>query len=156
MPVATIWLSDLHAAVLARLRTGFPAKDVHDGQVKDPSLIGGGQGLGGVAGDAEIQPYAVVWSAPGDQPYRALDGWDGGGEHRIYVTVAASTPTICLDTADRARRLLEGVTLTVPGSDGDHAVDLQWLAGHYPPPPVEDKKADPGRWFVPLIFTALI
>lgn len=156
MPVAEVWLSDLLAGVLAQLRTGFPANDVHDGEVKSPSLIGDDQGPGGVEGDAAIQPYAVVWSAPGDQPYRALDGWDGGGEHRIYVTVAASTPTICLDTADRARRLLDGATITVPGSDGPHVIDLQWLTAYYPPPPAKDTDVSPHRWFIPLIFTALI
>lgn len=156
MPVAEVWLSDLHTAVLAQLRTGFPDSDVHDGEVTEPSLIGDGQGPGGVESNAAIQPYAVVWSALGDQPYRALDGWDGGGDHRVYVTVAASTPTICLDTADRARRLLDGATLTVAGTDGQHSVDLRWLDGYYPPPPVKDTKVNPHRWFIPLTFTALI
>lgn len=139
-----VYVSDVHTAAQTALAGpgGFPAADVHDGQVKDPTLI---------PGTNLVQPYAVVLTAPGDNPDRAVCGPDGGAELRLYVTVAASTVGKVLDAYDRARRILDGAWLDVAG----HQIGVLWLAGYTAPPP--DRADDaPDRWFIPLIFTALI
>lgn len=149
MAATLVYLSDLHAAVLAALRGpgGFPARDVHDGKVTNPSLI---------AGTQRIQPYALVFTAPGDNLERPLGGPDGGEEASLYVTVAADTQGKTLDAVNRARRVLDGAFLPVSGTDSTHQVGVLWLAGYRPPPPTRDPDVTPDRWFVPLIFTALI
>jgi hypothetical protein len=140
-----VYLSDLHNAVLTALAGpgGFPPADVHDGKVTDPSLI---------AGTNRVQPYALVWTAPGDNAELPLAGPDGGEEASLYVTVAADTPTKTLDAVNRARRTLDGAWLSLSG----HQVGIRWLTGYRPPPPTRDPDVTPDRWFVPLIFTALI
>lgn len=145
MAATLVYVSDVHNAALAALAGpgGFPAGDVHDGEVKDPTLI---------VGTDQVQPYAVVWTAPGDNPDRAVCGPDGGAELRLHVTVAASTQGKVLDAYDRARSLLDGAWLTV----GGHQIGLAWLPGYSAPPPTRDPDVAGDRWFLPLIFTALI
>lgn len=145
MAATLVYLSALSDAAQAALAGpgGFPAADVHDGIVKNPTLI---------AGTNQVQPYAVVWLGPGDNPEKPIAGADGGGEHRLYVTVAGSTPGKTLDAADRARRLLDGAWLQVSG----HEVGVTWLTGYTAPPVGRDPDVTPDRWFLPLIFTALI
>lgn len=146
MAATLVYVSDLHDAVIAQLRGpgGFPEADVHDGEVKKPTLIPGSV-------ENLVQPYALVLTAPGDNPEKPLCGPDGSGEHRLYVTVAASTVGKVLDAYDRTRAVLDGAFLDVAG----HQIGVLWLAGYTAPPP--DRAPDaPDRWFIPLQFTALI
>lgn len=146
MAATLVYVSDVHNAVIDALHDlgGFPEADVHDGEVKDPTLIPGSI-------EKLVQPYALVLTAPGDNPERALCGPDGGAELRLYVTVAASTVGKVLDAYDRARAALDGAFLSVSG----HQVGVTWLAG-YTAPPADRAPDAPDRWFIPLIFTALI
>lgn len=140
-------LSQLHAAVLGRLRGpgGFNPADVHDGDVKDPTLDA----------DGRIQPYVVLWSAPGHDPERPITGsFTGGGEHRLHVTVAGQDARSALWAHDRARALLDGVLVDV----GDPPVQagIRWLDGYTADPVRPDKDYHPWRWFSPLLFSVLI
>lgn len=137
----TVTLYDLHAAVLAHLRqpSAFGTDGVHDGAVVDPAVDAAGR----------IQPYAVVWLAPGVDPEAPLAG-PAGGEDRLHVTVAAMDPARTAWAVDRARTALDRAVLSVAGVP----VETRWLAGYVPPPIGKDEDISPVRWFCPLIFSA--
>lgn len=140
MPVA-VTLLDLHAAVLTHLRIRFSTdtRDVYDGKVTDPR----------VDDEGRIQPYIVVWLAPGTDPESPLDG-PAGNEHRVHVTAAGMDPMRAAWAVDRATSILDGAVLPV----GLQWADVRWLDGYTPPPISEDRDTSPPRWFCPLIFTA--
>lgn len=130
---------DVHDAVLAYLRTLLPSGAVHDGTVTAPAVDAAGR----------VQPYLVLWFAPGTGPERSVTG-PVGAEHRLHVTAAGGDVTRCLWAADRAGSALTDHRLTVAGGE----VVIRWLPGYTPPPAREDRDVSPTRWFVPLIFTA--
>jgi hypothetical protein len=132
---------DLHTATLAHLRGRFSPypQDVYDGTVENPRVDGTGR----------IQPYVIVWLAPGTDPQAPLAG-PTGREDRLHVTAAGMDQARAAWAVDRVTGLLDGALLTVRGVP----VEVGWLAGYVPPPISEDRDVSPVRWFCPLIFTA--
>lgn len=141
----SVTLRDLRTAVVAHLKApaAFGAAGVHDGKVVNPALDGAGR----------IQPYAVVWFAPGTDPDQALSG-PVGNEHRLHVTVAGHSPDNAAWAVDRAMFALDGAWLLAGTGPATRHVDVHWLAGYTPPPISEDPDKTPVRWFCPLLFTA--
>lgn len=127
----------LHAAVIARLKAaGIADFEVYDSDVPSAPPA---------ADDGRVYPYAVVWGSAGWTPDEARSiTVDAAGALTWPepVTVAAGSPTWCLDAARAVREALDGYRI---GDD---------LLYEQPGTPnmQRDPDAKPPRWYVPLTF----
>lgn len=128
----------LHAAMLARLQT-MAHVTVYDADVpsKPPADSQG-----------RVYPYAVLWPSPGGAPSEGSVAGPAGLEWVAQVTVAAGTPTWCLQAASKVRAVLAGHVLVA--GDGPLVEDT-------PPtmPLTRDEDVTPPRWYVPLLWRCL-
>ncbi len=132
---------DVHAALLAHLRAALPSGQVHDGDVTDPTVDATGH----------VQPYWVLWFAPGTDPDRPLTRERTTTEHQLQLTAVGAGTSSTLWAVDAATTALDGLHLVTDVVD----VTVRWPDGFQPPPAREDRDVDPSRWFIPLQFTAV-
>ena len=128
--------AQLHAAVWAAL-DALPTVTAYDGDVptKPPADASG-----------RVYPYAVLWPSPGATPGDGPLGCISPGVDWLeQVTVAAGTPTWCLQAVDVVRAALVGLQL---------APDVSPLVDETPRSRLlsRDDDTTPPRWYVPLQF----
>lgn len=133
--------ADLHAAVLAAL-DALPTVAAYDGAV--PVAL---THPAHADSTGRVYPYAVVWPSPGgEHDERGLCGPLTGMRWTVQVTVAAGTPTWCLQAVTVVRAALVGLQLV------DATVSP--LVDETPRSRLvtRDDDTTPPRWFVPLQF----
>ena len=93
-----------------------------------------------------VYPYAVLWPGGGGNPADpALARHHGALTWEAQVTVAAGTPTWCIQAVDVVRAALRGVWLTTGASPLlDETPASQTL--------LRSEDTQPPRWYLPLRF----
>ncbi len=128
--------ADLHAAVWAAL-DALTTVTAYDGDV--PASPPAGE-------DGRVYPYAVLWPSPGADPTETpLGCLPTELDWVAQVTVAAGTPTWCLQATQVVRDALKGLVLA-PGASRltDETPRSRTV--------MRDTDTNPPRWFVPLLF----
>lgn len=132
--------ADLHAALLTRL-DALPSVTAYDGQV--PSAPPADE-------DGRVYPYVVLWPSAGTtaEEARRLSGDAHGAiDWPVALTVAAGTPTWCLQAVALVRAAVEG--WTPPGAAGPLREEPTGAAAAGAG---RDEDTTPVRFFVPLAF----
>ena len=119
-----------------------PSIDVFDGNVDDRRVT--------IAGDGNVQGYAVLWWTPGVDLQQRLCPTPDARQLTFQITAVGGDTNRCLGVADALQATLIGRRLTLPDGVSTPIRNYDFGNGDVVS---KDPREVPERYFVPLLYS---